>query len=60
MRSAGPAAVMIGLLIRFDRGALRSPVPLREGGFLLDEFPRHVPEPTLHEGAVRRLVNLVH
>jgi hypothetical protein len=36
MRTAGPAAVMIGLLIRFDRGARRSHVSLREGGFLTE------------------------
>jgi hypothetical protein len=35
MRTAGPAAVMIGLLIRFDRGARRAHVPLCEGGFIL-------------------------
>ena len=32
MRTAGPAAVMIGLLIRFDRGARQTHIPLREGG----------------------------
>ena len=34
MRTADPAAVMIGLVVRFDRGARREHVPLREGGFL--------------------------
>lgn len=58
MRTAGPAAVMIDLLIRFDRGALRSPVPQREGVFLVDEFPRRVPALTLHAGTVRRLDDL--
>ena len=44
MRTAGPAAVMIGLLIRFDCGALREHIPLREAGILLDQCPRRVPE----------------
>ena len=34
MRTADPAAVMIGLVVRFDRGARREHVPLREGGLL--------------------------
>jgi hypothetical protein len=50
MRTAGPAAVMIGLLIRFDCGARQPHVPLREGGFLLDECPRRVPELPHHAG----------
>ena len=50
MRTADPAAVMIGLLLRFDRGARREHVPLREGGFLLDEFSRRVPELPHHAG----------
>ena len=34
MRTAGPAAVMTGLLIRFDRGQRRAHGPLREGGII--------------------------
>ena len=50
MRTAGPAALMIGLLIRFDRGARREHVPLREGGFLLDVCPQCLPELPHHAG----------
>ena len=52
MRTAGPAAVMIGLLIRFDRGARQPHVPLREGGILLDKCPRRVPELPYYAGDI--------
>ena len=52
MRTAGPAAVMIGLLIRFDRGARQTHIPLREGGTRTPTgFPANPLKKPLSDGA---------